>query len=187
MLTIAQIFEVKVDESEQEVFTLFMLEGQLSKLFPFEIGSFLMIEYCIKSLKEVHKGFFFFNWKFCEFYWFNFSHSLFNSCSNGFHILGLGLDLFWFGSQKSWLKNKLPLSCIGKLFHFIPLVFDFMDILFAFIIFFFEVVDYMGNFPFDFVEILIMKELPSLYFLWNSNSWVENCSLCGNILFARVS
>ena len=54
MLTIAQIFEVKVDESEQEVFTLFMLEGQLSKLFPFEIGSFLMIEYCIKSLEEVH-------------------------------------------------------------------------------------------------------------------------------------
>ncbi len=80
-----------------------------------------MIKNQKQCFKHIFNGLDFVNWKFNEFFRFDFADSFLDSWNDRFNVFGLAFDFFKFGIEKTG-------SIVGKFFDFVPFDLNFFEV-----------------------------------------------------------
>ena len=151
-----QILEVDIDESENEILSVLMFQGQFLEALPVEI-----IRVPIESLEDDHEHvvqvLLTAYWQLGEFFWLYFADGFLDASAHGVDVLDFALYLLWLGFEDTpWDLTQLVIL--------LPLLVDLVNVEFAFLLLI----------PHCILD--IFNVLDDILKLWNSNGSVPATS-----------
>lgn len=131
VLLFFEVSEVHIHQTWNKIFAIFKLQSQSFKRIPLKFWFFFVIKDQKQCFEHIFNGLDFVNWKFYEFFGFDFADSFLDSWNDRFNVFGLAFDFFKLGIEKTG-------SIVGKFFDLVPLDLNFFEVSFTLKELFFE-------------------------------------------------